>query len=93
MQLSEAQKRVLRTMYTCGCLVYVREHGQGYYCWGLKKPDSEYQPRINTLGILECEAFVERIPRSSWLDYDLNLTDRGREVAKELEAQDDPSRS
>jgi len=87
-KLSEPQKRVLRTMYACGCLVYVRDWGHGFYCWDIARPSPYVRPHIQSLRALERGDLLGRIDREYLGAYDLCLTPKGREVAQQLEEPD-----
>jgi len=89
MQLSEAQKRVLRTMERIAAeeIQVIRpKGGMAFYC--TKKDHSLRGPHWRTLCAMERKGLLE----SDWSNFDLVLfflTDKGHEIAKELQDDQD----
>ena len=92
MRLSEAQKRVLRTMVEFDCPVH--SSSPDGYCWYGQRALFECpgkKVRLTTIYALVRSGLLEQKPRQKDHPYwrrDFLLTPKGREVAKELEEQD-----
>jgi len=87
-KLSEAQKRVLTACWVTTGIWMNTWGGRWSISWSEDDTGEHFQPQRKTVEILEGLGLLRRDPPGLAINFEYHLTDKGREVAKELEEQD-----